>query len=148
MLHRLEGAHGHHPRALVLTPTRELAQQVHDAVVTYGKFLQVRAASIYGGVNMENQVKLLRRGADVIIATPGRLLDHMQRRTVDLSGIRILVLDEADRMLDMGFINDVRRVIAAVPVERQTMLFSETISQEISDLPSQCTSMPQAPDQI
>jgi ATP-dependent RNA helicase RhlE len=135
MLHHLtERARNHHPRALVLTPTRELAQQVHDAVVTYGRFLQVRAASVYGGVSMENQVKLLRRGTDVVIATPGRLLDHMQRRTVDLSGIRILVLDEADRMLDMGFINDVRRIIAAVPVERQTMLFSATISPGISDL--------------
>jgi ATP-dependent RNA helicase RhlE len=120
--------------ALVLTPTRELAQQIQDAITTYGRFLSVRTVSIYGGVSMENQLKLLRRGTDIVIATPGRLLDHMQRRTIDLSKIEVLVLDEADRMLDMGFINDVRKIIAAVPTERQTMLYSATISKEISAL--------------
>ncbi|MFN0157570.1 MAG: DEAD/DEAH box helicase [Bacteroidota bacterium] len=122
------------PRALVLTPTRELAQQVHDAVTTYGRFAELRPVSIYGGVNMDNQIKLLRRGADIVIATPGRLLDHMQRRTIDLSAIQVLVLDEADRMLDMGFINDVKKIIAAIPTERQTMLFSATLSREINEL--------------
>ena len=139
MLHRLAGANGahpkgHHVRALVITPTRELAQQVHDAVMNYGRFLTIRAVSVYGGVSMDSQLKLLRRGVDIVIATPGRLLDHMQRRTVDLSKVQMLVLDEADRMLDMGFINDVRKIIAAVPKERQTMLFSATISGEIKGL--------------
>ena len=122
------------PRALVLTPTRELAQQVHDAVTTYGRFVTLRTVVVYGGVSMDNQLKLLRRGADIVIATPGRLLDHMQRKSIDLSGVRILVLDEADRMLDMGFIKDVRHIISAVPKERQTMLFSATISREIQSL--------------
>lgn len=141
MLHRLAESNGsharhHHPRALVLTPTRELAQQVHDAVVTYGRFLHLRSVCIYGGVSMEGQLKMLRRGADILIATPGRLLDHMQRGTVQLSGVHVLVLDEADRMLDMGFIIDVRKIIKAVPTDRQTMLFSATISPEVSDLAS------------
>ncbi len=126
----------HHVRALVITPTRELAQQVHDAVTTYGRFLRLRPVSIYGGVSMEGQLKLLRRGADIVIATPGRLLDHVNRRTIDLSKIEILILDEADRMLDMGFINDVRKIIGAVPKERQTMLFSATLSDEIQKLAS------------
>ena len=138
ILHRLAGAPAPTkrvlPRALVLTPTRELAQQIHDAVTAYGKFLTLRTVVVYGGVSMDNQLKLLRRGADIVIATPGRLLDHMQRRSIDLSAIRILVLDEADRMLDMGFIKDVRQIISAVPKERQTMLFSATISREIQSL--------------
>jgi ATP-dependent RNA helicase RhlE len=131
------------PRALVLTPTRELCQQVQQAVAKYGKFLSLRSASIYGGAGMEQQIKALRRGADIIVATPGRLLDHMQRKTVDLSGIRILVLDEADRMLDMGFINDVRKIIAAIPSQRQTMLFSATISADIKTLASNILRDPQ-----
>jgi ATP-dependent RNA helicase RhlE len=141
MLHRLSTLNGStkhtHPRALVLTPTRELAQQVQDAVTTYGKFLRLRSGSIYGGVGMEGQIKMLRRGVDIIIATPGRLLDHMQRRTIDLSQIQILVLDEADRMLGMGFIDDVRKIVAKVPKDRQTMLFSATISSEVNSLASQ-----------
>ena len=139
LLHRLASANGshkrdHHVQALVITPTRELAQQVRDAVANYGRFLTLRTVSVYGGVSMDNQLKLLRRGADIVIATPGRLLDHMQRGTIDLSRVQMLVLDEADRMLDMGFINDVRKIIAAVPKERQTMLFSATISGEVRDL--------------
>jgi ATP-dependent RNA helicase RhlE len=122
------------PRALVLTPTRELAQQVQQATVTYGRFLTLRAASIYGGVGMEPQIKALRRGADIVVATPGRLLDHMERRTVDLSRIQILVLDEADRMLDMGFINDIRKIINAIPKNRQTLLFSATITNDIASM--------------
>ncbi len=139
ILHKLSNGSAPHmrhrlPRALVLTPTRELAQQVQDAVITYGKFVDLRAVSIYGGVNMDGQIKHLRRGTDIVIATPGRLLDHMQRRTIDLSAVQVLVLDEADRMLDMGFINDVKKIIAAIPSERQTMLFSATLSREINDL--------------
>ena len=136
-------AGGKLPRALVLTPTRELCQQVQLAAAKYGKFLSLRSTSIYGGAGMEQQVRALRRGADIIVATPGRLLDHMQRKTVDLSGIRILVLDEADRMLDMGFINDVRKIIAAIPARRQTMLFSATISAEIKTLASNILDNPQ-----
>jgi len=139
LLHRLAASpashvRGHHPRALVLTPTRELAQQVQIAVAKYGRFLTLRSVSIYGGVSMDNQLKLLKRGADIVVATPGRLLDHMQRGSIDLSHIQILVLDEADRMLDMGFIHDVRRIIAKVPADRQTLLFSATISPEITSL--------------
>ena len=142
MLHRLSSTNGshqrhQHPRALVLTPTRELAQQVQDAVTTYGRFLQLRAGSIYGGVGMDGQIKMLRRGVDIVIATPGRLLDHMQRRTIDLAHIQVFVLDEADRMLGMGFIDDVRKIVAKVPKERQTMLFSATISSEVNSLASQ-----------
>ena len=140
MLHRLaaEGAHtaGKNPRALVLTPTRELCLQVQQSVVKYGKFLSLHSAAVYGGVGMEPQVSLLRKGTDILVATPGRLLDHMQRRTVDLSAVHILVLDEADRMLDMGFIHDVKKIIAAVPTRRQTMLFSATISSDITSLAS------------
>ncbi|MCC6395938.1 MAG: DEAD/DEAH box helicase [Bacteroidetes bacterium] len=139
LLHRLAavpaGDKRHpHPRALVLTPTRELAQQVHAAVDTYGKFVHLRAAAIYGGVDMEKQLKLLRRGLDIAIATPGRLLDHLQRGSLSLQAVEVLVLDEADRMLDMGFIKDVRKIIAQVPAGRQTMLFSATMPDEISTL--------------
>jgi ATP-dependent RNA helicase RhlE len=123
-----------HPRALVLTPTRELAHQIQDAVETYGRFLSLHAVSIYGGVDMTKQVKLLRRGADIVVATPGRLLDHLQRSTIDLTKIQVLVLDEADRMLDMGFIKDVRKIIGRLPKARQTMLFSATLSNDINML--------------
>ncbi len=131
------------PRALVLTPTRELAQQVQTAAATYGRFLSLRSVSIYGGVSMGNQLSLLRRGADIVVATPGRLLDHLQRKTVDLSRIEVLVLDEADRMLDMGFINDVRKVIEKIPTNRQTLLFSATLSGEISSLAARFLRDPQ-----
>ncbi len=151
ILHRLAGdpaaiKRSNAPRALVITPTRELAQQVHDAIMVYGRFLTLRTVVVYGGVSMDNQLKLLRRGADIVIATPGRLLDHMQRKSIDLSKVRILVLDEADRMLDMGFIHDVRRIIDAVPRERQTMLFSATISDDIEDLASDILSDPHVVD--
>ena len=119
------------PRALVLTPTRELAQQVQQATVAYGRFLTLRAASIYGGVSMDSQLKVLRRGVDIVVATPGRLLDHMERRTIDLSKVQVLVLDEADRMLDMGFIQDIRKIISSIPKDRQTLLFSATITKEV-----------------
>jgi ATP-dependent RNA helicase RhlE len=139
LLHLLEagqkdGERHQHPRALVLTPTRELAQQVHEAVDTYGQFVKLRTIAVYGGVDMDKQLKLLRRGVDVVIATPGRLLDHLQRGSINLSSVQVLVLDEADRMLDMGFIRDVRTIIAAVPADRQTMLFSATMPDEISAL--------------
>ncbi len=125
---------GHHTRGLVLTPTRELAQQVEEFVTGYGRFAPLQSIAIYGGVNMENQIKRLRRGVDIVVATPGRLIDHMNRRTIDLSHVEILVLDEADRMFDMGFINDVRKIIARIPAKRQTLLFSATMSPEVRSL--------------
>ncbi|HEY5615182.1 MAG TPA: DEAD/DEAH box helicase [Bacteroidota bacterium] len=126
----------HHCRALILTPTRELAQQIEDAIRTYGRFLHTRTIAVYGGTNMQNQLKKLQRGVDIVIATPGRLLDHLERRSIDLRHVQILVIDEADRMFDMGFIIDVKRIVSNVPRERQTMMFSATISKEVSDLMS------------
>jgi ATP-dependent RNA helicase RhlE len=139
MLHRLNaGANSHgrnqHPRGLVVTPTRELAHQVQDAFRTYGRHTSLRSVSIYGGVSMDPQLKALRRGVDVVVATPGRLLDHMQRGSVDLSHVEIVVLDEADRMLDMGFIHDMTRILQKLPASRQTLLFSATVSDEIATL--------------
>ncbi|VVE05864.1 DEAD/DEAH box helicase [Pandoraea horticolens] len=121
-------------RALVLTPTRELAAQVEESVTQYGKYLRLTSMTVFGGVSMVPQVKQLARGVDILVATPGRLLDHMQQKTVDLSGVEILVLDEADRMLDMGFIRDIRRVLAVLPAQRQNLLFSATFSDEIKQL--------------
>ena len=121
-------------RALVLTPTRELAAQVADSVVTYGKHLPLRSTVIYGGVSINPQKQKLLKGVDILVATPGRLLDHAGQRTVDLSQVDILVLDEADRMLDMGFIRDIRRVLALLPERKQTLLFSATFSNEIKQL--------------
>jgi ATP-dependent RNA helicase RhlE len=133
----------HDPRALVLTPTRELAQQVQQAVADYGRFLSLRALSVYGGVSIDAQFKQLRRGADIVVATPGRLLDHMQRGSIDLSHIEVLVLDEADRMLDMGFIRDIRKIIGAIPKKRQTLLFSATISSDIASMAANILNDPQ-----
>ena len=125
----------HKPRALVLTPTRELAAQVSDNLRSYGKYLRVRSATVYGGVGMGPQIDALRRGVDLLIACPGRLIDHLERRTVDLSGIEVLVLDEADRMLDMGFLPSIKRILAKLPrQERQTLLFSATFADPIKQL--------------
>ncbi|MBD1890785.1 DEAD/DEAH box helicase [Trichocoleus sp. DQ-A3] len=124
------------PRALILTPTRELADQVKDSVKTYGKYLSLRAAAIYGGVGIKPQVQTLHRGVDIVVATPGRLLDHVGQKTVDLSKIEILVLDECDRMLDMGFIRDIRKILAVLPASRQTLMFSATFSKPIQQLAS------------
>jgi len=126
---------GKHPiRALILVPTRELAAQVHESVRNYGKHMNLRPAMIFGGVGFNPQASELRRGVDIVVATPGRLLDHVQQRTIDLRSIEILVLDEADRMLDMGFIHDIRRIIALLPVKRQNLLFSATFSEDIRKL--------------
>jgi len=122
------------PRALILTPTRELAQQVSDSVHTYGKNLKVNSTVVYGGVGFQPQAEKLKRGVDILVATPGRLLDHASQRTVDLSKVEILILDEADRMLDMGFIPDIRRILKLVPDERQNMMFSATYSDDIRRL--------------
>ncbi|WP_431273385.1 DEAD/DEAH box helicase [Variovorax ureilyticus] len=121
-------------RALVLTPTRELAAQVEESVRAYGKYLQLSSTVIFGGVGMNPQIDRLKRGVDVLVATPGRLLDLQQQGMLDLSTVQILVLDEADRMLDMGFIHDVRKVLALVPKEKQSLLFSATFSDEIREL--------------
>ena len=121
-------------RALILTPTRELASQVHQSVRTYGRYLRLSTAVVFGGVGFRPQAQALRRGIDVLVSTPGRLLDHIQQRTVDLSGIEILVLDEADRMLDMGFFPDIRRILAKLPSSRQNLLFSATLPREIREL--------------
>ncbi|HOV57649.1 MAG TPA: DEAD/DEAH box helicase [Rhodanobacteraceae bacterium] len=124
-------------RALVLTPTRELAVQIHESVRAYGKHLPLKSAQVFGGVGMQPQVQALRAGVDVLIATPGRLIDHLQQRTVDLRGIDTLVLDEADRMLDMGFLPALKKILAALPKERQTLLFSATYADEIKQLAAQ-----------
>jgi ATP-dependent RNA helicase RhlE len=121
-------------RALILTPTRELAAQVEESVRVYGKYLPLSSTVIFGGVGVNPQIKLLKDGVDILVATPGRLLDHMQQGTVNLNQVEILVLDEADRMLDMGFIRDIRRVLAALPKQRQNLLFSATFSDEIKAL--------------
>jgi len=126
-----ETARKHPVRALVLTPTRELAVQIERSILEYGRFLKLRALAVYGGVNIQRQITALQRGVDIVVATPGRLMDHMQRHTVDFKAIEVLILDEADRMLDMGFIKDVRKIVAALPTERQTMLFSATITSEV-----------------
>ncbi|HEY9199513.1 MAG TPA: DEAD/DEAH box helicase [Gammaproteobacteria bacterium] len=145
LLHRL---HARRPegnrrpvRALILTPTRELAAQVAESVNTYGKYLPLKSAVVFGGVGINPQIAQLRRGVDILIATPGRLLDHIGQKTVDLSHLEILVLDEADRMLDMGFIRDIRKIIALLPPisrdgreGRQNLLFSATFSDEIRQL--------------
>ena len=123
-----------HPKALVLVPTRELAAQVEEAVRTYGRHLEPRTAVIYGGVGFTPQAEELQRGVDVVVATPGRLLDHVGERTIDLSRVEILVLDEADRMLDMGFIHDIRKVLALLPARRQNLLFSATFPDEVRKL--------------
>ncbi len=122
------------PRVLILTPTRELAAQVEESVRTYGAHLAVTSVVVYGGVGMQPQVTALKRGVEILVATPGRLLDHVQQKTVDLSRIEIVVLDEADRMLDMGFIRDIRRILALLPEKRQNLLFSATFSKEIREL--------------
>jgi ATP-dependent RNA helicase RhlE len=132
-LHRLLTTPGssRETRVLVLTPTRELAEQVHDAIRQFGMHTNIRAATIYGGVPMAPQERALRNGTEVIVACPGRLLDHAERGTVNFHGIECLVLDEADRMLDMGFLPDIRRILTLLPAKRQTMLFSATFAPEL-----------------
>jgi len=126
---------GHKPiRVLILAPTRELAAQIEESVRIYGKYTKQTSTVVFGGVNINPQFTHLRRGVDILVATPGRLLDHLQQRTVDLSHIEILVLDEADRMLDMGFIRDIKRILAVLPKRRQNLLFSATFSEEIKTL--------------
>ncbi|SOD40392.1 DEAD/DEAH box helicase [Nitrosovibrio sp. Nv4] len=124
----------HPTRALILAPTRELAVQVYESVKTYGKYLSLRCAVVYGGMDMAPQTRDLRAGVEILVATPGRLLDHIQQKTVNLSKIEILILDEADRMLDMGFLPDIKRILALLPQQRQSLMFSATFSEEIKKL--------------
>ncbi|HKK23197.1 MAG TPA: DEAD/DEAH box helicase, partial [Pseudohaliea sp.] len=121
-------------RALVVTPTRELAAQVHDSAVHYGAHLPLRAEVVFGGVKINPQIARLKRGCDILVATPGRLLDLHQQGAVSFDALEVLVLDEADRMLDMGFIHDVRRIVALLPTKRQTLMFSATFSTDIRRL--------------
>ncbi len=145
-LHEQPPAGGRHvgsPRALILTPTRELAAQVEASVRTYGRHLPLKSMVIFGGVGIQPQIQALRRPIDIVVATPGRLLDHVGQRTIDLSRVEILVLDEADRMLDMGFIHDIRKVLRLLPQQRQNLLFSATFSPEIRKLAEGLLSKPE-----
>ena len=149
MLHRLAAAGPKRDargrvaiRALILTPTRELAAQVEESVRTYGKHLPLTSMVMFGGVGMQPQIDRLRKGVDILVATPGRLLDHHGQRTLDLSHVEIFVLDEADRMLDMGFIHDIKKVLAIVPAKKQSLLFSATFSDEIKALADRLLNQP------
>ena len=129
-------------RALVLTPTRELAAQVEESVKTYGKYLPLKSMVMFGGVGMQPQINRLRDGVDILVATPGRLLDHAQQGTLDLSQVQMLVLDEADRMLDMGFVHDIKKVLALLPAKKQSLLFSATFSDDIKNLADRLLNAP------
>ena len=137
LLNKNLGNHKRPIRALILTPTRELAAQVHENVKDYSKYLDIKSTVIFGGVNQNPQVSKLRRGIDVLIATPGRLLDLHNQKLLSLAHVEILVLDEADRMLDMGFLRDIKRILALIPPKRQSLLFSATFSREIKKLASE-----------
>ncbi|MEM7054493.1 MAG: DEAD/DEAH box helicase [Pseudomonadota bacterium] len=139
----IDEAQARHPRALILTPTRELAAQVHDNVRTLGRHLSVRSTAVFGGVNINPQISKLKRGIDILIATPGRLIDLMQRGCVNVQSLDVLVLDEADRMLDMGFLPAIERIVKALPKQRQTLLFSATFSREITALAQRFLSNPE-----
>jgi ATP-dependent RNA helicase RhlE len=143
LAHTSPGRGHRHIRCLVLTPTRELAAQIGDSFTTYGKHLPLRSTVIFGGVGMEPQKQALRHGIDILVATPGRLLDLAGQGLVDLRALEVFVLDEADRMLDMGFIHDVRRVIGLLPPRRQTLFFSATMPREAQELADQLLHQPE-----
>jgi len=146
LLQRLQSSepqgHKRRVRALILVPTRELAAQVAESVRDYGRYLPFNSTVIFGGVSINPQISKLRNGVDIVIATPGRLLDHMQRGTIRLDAVETLVLDEADRMLDMGFICDIRKVLQAIPPRRQNLLFSATFSKDIKQLANELLNAP------
>jgi ATP-dependent RNA helicase RhlE len=148
MLQRLgsAGRSRHRVRALVLVPTRELAAQVAESVRAYGRHLPLKCAQVFGGVNINPQMRELRAGVDILVATPGRLIDHLERRTVSLAEVEMLVLDEADRMLDMGFLPAIERIVKQLSKERQTLLFSATFSEPIRALAHRFMNAPQAVD--
>jgi ATP-dependent RNA helicase RhlE len=143
ILHRLLPGPRKFPRALILTPTRELAEQDHEAVRDFAVGTGLRSATVYGGVGAAPQIDAFRAGVEILVACPGRLLDHLGRRRVRLDGLEVLVLDEADRMLDMGFLPDVRRILTHVPAKRQTLMFSATFPPEIDELASQALHRPE-----
>src|SRR6185436_7097710 len=132
----------HPTRVLILTPTRELAAQVEESVRIYGKYLPLRTALVFGGVDIDPQIKVLHAGAEIVVATPGRLLDHLHQKTVSLSRVEFLVLDEADRMLDMGFMPDIKRILAVLPKQRQNLLFSATFPDEVRRLAKELLHLP------
>lgn len=134
ILHRLMQGKRGYVRSLIIAPTRELAEQNHDAINRLGKETRMRSVTIYGGVNINTQIKKLNRGAEIVVACPGRLLDHMNRGTIDLARVEVLVIDEADHMFDMGFLPDIRRILKHLPIQRQTLLFSATMPNEIHRL--------------
>ncbi|TFH35376.1 MAG: DEAD/DEAH box helicase, partial [Anaerolineales bacterium] len=143
ILHKLLTGPGNRTRALIITPTRELAEQIHQAIVSLKRGTNIRSVAIYGGVGPGPQITALRRGVEIVVATPGRLLDHLQSKHAKLGDVEVLVLDEADRMLDMGFLPDIKRIIQYVPAKRQTMLFSATFPKEIEHLAAQTLHDPQ-----
>ncbi|RII26646.1 MAG: RNA helicase [Geobacter sp.] len=134
ILNRLMQGDRGHVRALVVAPTRELAEQIHESIVALGKQTRIRSVTVYGGVNINPQIDKLKRGVEVVVACPGRLLDHIGQGTIDLSRLEVLVLDEADQMFDMGFFPDIRRILKQLPPKRQTLLFSATMPDEIRKL--------------
>jgi ATP-dependent RNA helicase RhlE len=134
ILHRLKQGPRGRTRSLIIAPTRELAEQIHEAIQTLGRQTRLRSVTVYGGVGINPQVSNLKRGADIVVACPGRLLDHIGRRTIDLSSLEVLVLDEADHMFDMGFLPDIRRILSHLPAKRQTLMFSATMPTEIRRL--------------
>jgi len=134
ILHRLMQGKRGHVRSLIIAPTRELAEQIHDTINSLGKETRMRSVTVYGGVDINTQIQKLKRGAEIVVACPGRLLDHMGRGTIDLSRVEVLVIDEADHMFDMGFLPDIRRILKHLPTQRQTLLFSATMPNEIHRL--------------
>ena len=144
ILHRLIQGHRGRVRALIIAPTRELAEQIHQAIQTLGRRTRLRSATFYGGVGINPQLSVLKRGVDIIVACPGRLLDHISRKSVDLTGLEVLVIDEADMMFDMGFFPDIRRIMNHLPKQRQTLLFSATMPAEIRQLASDTLDRPVA----
>jgi ATP-dependent RNA helicase RhlE len=143
ILHRLREGKSPSLRVLVLVPTRELAAQVYDSIRTYGRYLRLRTEAIFGGVGIRPQTEALRYGVDILVATPGRLLDHMRQGHVQFRNLEVLVIDEADRMMDMGFIPDVRTIVKSLPVRRQTLFFSATMPDEIQKLAHEILKQPQ-----
>ena len=140
ILHRLMQGGRRHVRAVIVAPTRELAEQIHEAITILGQKTGLKSVTIYGGVGFKPQADKLKRGAEIVVACPGRLLDHVEQRTIDLSRVEVLVLDEADHMFDMGFLPDVRRILKSIPQKRQTMLFSATMPDEIRHLADEALS--------
>jgi ATP-dependent RNA helicase RhlE len=142
ILHRLMQGGRKHVRALVVAPTRELAEQIHEAITSLGKNTGLKSVTVYGGVGFSPQADKLRRGAEIVVACPGRLLDHVEQRTIDLSRVEVLVLDEADHMFDMGFFPDIRKILKLLPQQRQTLLFSATMPEEIRHLANDALKKP------